>query len=170
MRYNPLPPLKELKEFFDYNPDTGIFTWMKSNNNAIKVGQKAGTKTSRGYIQIRFKDHAYFAHRLAYYMYHGADPLENLVDHKHDPKSNNKIDNLRLANDSQNQMHRINLASNNTSGATGVDWVKISKKWRASIRVNKVYKHLGLFTNKEDAIKAREEAEIKYFGEFRGNV
>ena len=29
MRYKPLPPLEELKEFLDYNPDTGIFTWIK---------------------------------------------------------------------------------------------------------------------------------------------
>jgi len=29
---------------------------------------------------------------------------------------------------------------------------------------------LGLFTNKEDAIKVRREAEIKYFGDFRCKV
>ncbi len=28
-------------------------------------------------------------------------------------------------------------------------------------------KHLGYFINKEDAIKARKEGEIKYFGDFR---
>ena len=27
--------------------------------------------------------------------------------------------------------------------------------------------HLGTFKNKEDAIKARKEAEMKYFGEHR---
>ena len=170
MKARPLPPLEELKEFLDYNPDTGIFTWIKQTARNIKVGQKAGTKQSKGYIQISFKGHVYFAHRLAYYMYHGVDPLENLVDHKHKPNSNNEIKNLRLASDSQNQMHRVNLSSNNTSGVVGVHWDKKSKKWRAQIRVNRVYKHLGLFTNKEDAIKARKEAEIKYFGDFRSKL
>ena len=97
MKAKPLPPLEELKEFLDYNPDTGIFTWIKKPNRRIKVGQVAGKMSTKGYVQIGFKGIYYFAHRLAYYMYHGVDPLENLVDHKHNPTSNNKIDNLRLA-------------------------------------------------------------------------
>ena len=175
MKYRPLPPLEELKEFLDYNPNTGIFTWIKGRQ-AIKVGQVAGKTTGNGYVRIRFKSQTdksrycgydYFAHRLAYYMYHGADPLEKLIDHIDGDKSNNKIKNLRLATVSQNQMHRVNLASDNTSGATGVVWNKNRKKWKAQIQVNKVHKFLGYFTNKEDAIKARKEGEIKYFGEFR---
>ena len=169
-KYKPLPPLEKLKEYLYYNPDTGILTWIKKPANSVEVGQEAGTKHSEGYIQIKFKGNVYFAHRLAYYMYHGVDPLENLVDHEHNPKTNNKIDNLRLANSSQNQRHRVNLPSNNNSGVIGVCWDKRLKKWRAQIVVNKVQKHLGLFINKEDAIKVRKEAEIKYFGDFCGNV
>ena len=100
-------------------------------------------------------------------MYHGVDPLEKMVDHKDKPTSNNKIDNLRLATNPQNQMNRVNLPSNNTSGVIGVCWNKKAKKWEAQIRVNKVQKFLGYFINKEDAIKVRKEAEIKYYGNFR---
>ena len=49
-------------------------------------------------------------------------------------------------------------------------WNKELKKWQAQIIVNKVQKHLGCFINKEDAIQARKEGEIKYFGEFRGQI
>lgn len=168
MKAKPLPPLKELKEFLDYNPDTGLITWIKPKQK-VKVGQVAGRSVD-GYIQIAFKYRCYFAHRLAYYMYHGVDPLEKLVDHIDGDKSNNKIKNLRLASSSQNQMHRVNLASNNTSGVTGVFWYKTFKKWKALIRVNGKTKHLGYFINKEDAIKARREAEIKYYGEFRSKI
>ena len=170
MKYNPLPPLEELKEFLDYNPDTGIFTWIKKPSYRVKVGQVAGTMNTKGYLQIAFKGIRYFAHRLAYYMYHGVDPLENLVDHKYGDGSNNEIKNLRLANNSENGSNRVNLPSNNTSGVIGVVWNKQVKKWKAQIWVNKVYKYLGYFTNKEDAIKARKEAEIKYYGDFRGKV
>ena len=170
MKYKPMPPLEELKEFLDYNPDTGIFTWIKKPNRRIKVGQVAGRAHGNGYIRIRFKGIDYFAHRLAYYMYHGVDPLENLVDHKYGDGSNNKIKDLTLATYSQNGINRVNLNRNNTSGVIGVCWHKRFKKWQAQIIVNKVYKYLGSFTNKEDAIKARREAEIKYFGDFRGNV
>ena len=163
----PLPPLEELKEFLDYNPDTGIFTWIKGRQS-IKVGQVAGKANGNGYLRIRFKGIKYFAHRLAYYMYHGIDPLEKLVDHIDGDKSNNKINNLRLASKSQNGRNRVNLPSNNTSGVIGVCWDKKAKKWKAYIMINGKTKHLGYFINKEDAIKARKEGEIKYYGEFRG--
>ena len=167
MKINPLPPLEELKEFLDYNPDTGILTWKKKPSKKVKVSQEAGSKRSDGYLEIRFKGIRYYAHRLAYYMYHGVDPLEKMVDHKDKPTSNNKIDNLRLATNPQNKMNRVNLPSNNTSGVIGVCWNKKAKKWEAQIRVNKVQKFLGYFINKEDAIKVRKEAEIKYYGNFR---
>ena len=166
-----MPPLEELKEFLDYNPDTGIFTWIKKPCKKINVGQQAGTINNKGYIQITFRGFLYLAHRLAYYMYHGVDPLENLVDHKYGDKSNNKIKDLRLANNSQNGANHIKLRSDNTSGVTGVYWCKTRKKWVAAIKVNGKRKQLGgYFINKEDAIKARKEGEIKYFGDFRGKV
>ena len=59
----------------------------------------------------------------------------------------------------------INLQKNNTSGKTGVTWAQNAKRWVAFIRFNGLYHYLGNFVKKEDAIKAREEAEIKYFGE-----
>ena len=167
MRNKPLPPLEELKEFLDYNPDTGIFTWIKKPSIVTKVGQEAGTANKDGYICISFRNNIYYAHRLAYYMYYGIDPLEKKIDHMRGPCNNNKINNLRLATHSQNQMNRVNLASNNNSGATGVGWNKKSKKWRARINGDGVEKHLGYFINKEDAIKTRKEAEIKYYGDFR---
>ena len=168
MRYKPLPPLEELKEFLDYNPDTGIFTWKKQVALNITVGQKAGVMNSwTYYTQIAFKGIEYRAHRLAYYMHHGIDPLEKLVDHIDGDKSNNKINNLRLASKSENGRNRVNLPSNNTSGVIGVCWDKKAKKWKAYIMINGKTKHLGYFINKEDAIKARKEGEIKYFGDFR---
>ncbi len=170
MKAKPLPPLEELKEFLDYNANTGIFTWIKKPCKKINVGQQAGTANKDGYIQIVFKHRCYLAHRLAYYMYHGVDPLENLVDHEHGGESNNKINNLRLASYSQNGSNHIKLRSDNTSGVIGVHWDKTRKKWVAFIRVNCKRKHLGYFINKEDAIKVRKEAEIKYFGDFRSNV
>ena len=168
MRYKPLPPLEELKEFLDYNPDTGIFTWIKKPSNRVKVGQVAGVMNSwTYYIQIRFKGTDYKAHRLAYYMYHGVDPLENFVDHEYGDRRNNKIKDLRLASNAQNQMNHIKLRSDNTSGVIGVSWNKQKKKWRSTICRDGVQKDLGNFTNKEDAIQARKEGEKKYFGRFR---
>lgn len=93
------------------------------------------------------------------------------VDHKnHPPRNAHKVDNrkqnLAIVNRSQNQMN-ASRSVNNTSGVTGVDYHKASKKWRARICINRTSMDLGLFDNFEDAVQTRKEAEIKYFGEYR---
>lgn len=55
------------------------------------------------------------------------------------------------------------LKSNNTSGYKGVCWDKERKKWLAQIRLRGKHIYLGRYKNIEDAIKARKEAEEKYF-------
>ena len=57
--------------------------------------------------------------------------------------------------------------STNTSGYKGVGFHKQRNKWRARIMVDNKDISLGLYDTIEEAIKARKEAEIKYFGEFR---
>lgn len=93
------------------------------------------------------------------------------VDHKkHPPRNEHKKDNRKLNLDivttSQNNMN-VSLRIDNKSGVAGVFWNKDRQKWQAQIRVNKQLVYLGLFINKEDAIKARKDAEIKYFGDHR---
>lgn len=41
--------------------------------------------------------------------------------------------------------------------------------WVSKINVNKESIYLGTFVNLEEAIKAREGAEIKYYGELKGH-
>lgn len=55
------------------------------------------------------------------------------------------------------------INANNTSGYKGVCWDKSKNKWISQIQVNKKNIRLGYFTNIEDAIKARKEAEEKYW-------
>lgn len=54
------------------------------------------------------------------------------------------------------------IKSNNTSGVKGVSQHKASGKWDAYISVNKRRIHLGRYINKVDAIRKRQEAELKY--------
>lgn len=80
------------------------------------------------------------------------------------PFNNRKL-NLRLATTSENMQNK-SIYKNNTSGITGVSWDKVSGKWRAQIQYKKHKIALGLFANKEDAIKTRLKAEVEYFGDF----
>jgi hypothetical protein len=52
------------------------------------------------------------------------------------------------------------------AGTKGVGWSKQAKKWRAHIKVEGKYKHLGLFASKLEASAAYADAAKKYFGEF----
>ena len=49
---------------------------------------------------------------------------------------------------------------------------KLTLKYTSNFKINYngLYKYLGLSTNKEEAIKVRKEAEIKYFGDFRSKL
>lgn len=50
-------------------------------------------------------------------------------------------------------------------GIRGVEYAPKQKKYKANISVNNNRIHLGYYLTIEDAIAAREQAEIKYYGE-----
>lgn len=88
------------------------------------------------------------------------------VDHiKTENKFDNRKCNLRIVSRLQNNRnHR--LFSQNTSGVSGVRWHSRDLIWEAWIRLNYKDIYLGRYKNFEDAVKARKEAEDKYYGEF----
>lgn len=56
-----------------------------------------------------------------------------------------------------------NPRSNNSSGHTGVYFDKRTEKWQVYINFQKKRYHLGLFKTKDQAIRARESAEQRFF-------
>ena len=86
-------------------------------------------------------------------------------DHADRDPFNNMKNNLRPATYTENTRN-YSKQKNNTSGFSGVSWDKERSKWVAYIVVNKKRIKLGRFANKEEAIKTRLLAELKYFGEF----
>ena len=99
-KHKPLPPLERLNELLHYDPQEGVLRWRVGVGNRT-AGSVAGSITDRGYLQVGINGIRYKAHRIAYYMGTGIDPLHHQVDHCPDPTpTNNKLDNLRLAIDS----------------------------------------------------------------------
>jgi hypothetical protein len=93
-------------------------------------------------------------------------PEGMMIDHIDHNKLNNMRSNLRIVTHQQNDMNR-SKTKRNKSGVIGVHWSKRDNKWWARIRLNNKTIHLGYFDNLENASRARKEAEIKYFGEYR---
>ena len=94
------------------------------------------------------------------------NPQDDLVvDHINRNKLDNRRSNLRICTIAQNNYNK-GLRKENTSGITGVDWDKSRRKWRVQIGYDNKNHFVGRFDKLEDAIKAREEAELKHFGEF----
>jgi hypothetical protein len=155
--------IEQLKEVLEYNPDTGLFTWLKSNGRRAKVGNVAGCK-NKGYIVIKINRKRHLAHRLAYLYMAGNFP-ENLIDHINHIRDDNRWTNLRDATCSQNDANRVKQ-KNNTSGYKGVRWNKTTKKWRAKIRYMNKDIHIGVYTTPQEASEAYKKKAIELHGEF----
>ena len=180
-----------LKEVLSYDPLTGVFIWLPrtvpekgsvhwhkrravSNWNSRYAGKRAGSVhparrhgSTTDYWRVRLEGSDYAAHRLVILYMDGSFPPKGMeVDHKDNDGLNNRYDNLRVVTSSQNKMN-VSVRGSNSSGVTGVHWRKDTFNWAVQIMVRGKKIHIGHYKNKEDAIKVRKAAELKYFGEYR---
>lgn len=142
--------LEKIKEQLSYNPITGLITDTKGNAK--------GSLHSNGYLYIQVLNKRYLAHRLAWLLHYGELPATSL-DHKDGDKSNNKIDNLRLATTAENNQNLVKARVTSTTGFLGVQPKR--GKFDAMITVNRKRKWLGTFNTPEEAhecyLKAKRE-------------
>ncbi len=113
---------------------------------------------SRGYIQSSALPQVKM-HRLIM----GVTDPNMYIDHINHDKTDNRKSNLRIVTNQQNQRNKKPI---NKSGYAGVSWHKNKKKWMSHITVDKKQIYLGIFDDIDDAIKARQLGEDKYFGEY----
>jgi len=154
-----------LKEYVTYEPLTGVFTKRKkkhSRDNTVKVGEQLGHLSGDGYIHFAFFGKKRKAHRLAWLYVYGELP-NSLIDHIDGDKTNNKINNLRLASFEQNAANRHVVKSK--TGYRGV----YESKYKGEVvgyiaQYNK--KHLGFFKEVKEAAKAVDKYMFEKLGSF----
>jgi hypothetical protein len=88
-----------------------------------------------------------------------------LVDHRNGNHLDCRRENLRVCTTAQNTRNEPMLKTN-TTGFRGVSFHKRRKKYRAYIKFNNRYIHLGYFQTPEEAAAEYEKAARNYFGEF----
>jgi hypothetical protein len=145
--------MQDIKEYIAYDQETGIFTWVKPPSKKIIVGSIVGTKHSAGYIQIGYRGRLYKAHRLAWWFTYSVLP-DCAIDHINEIRDDNRICNLRLDTNRENEQNNSKIPCNNKSGYRGVSWHKNAKKWVANIRVKNKLIYLGSYDTPEEAHEA----------------
>ena len=130
------------------------------------AGALAGT-ASHHYYQICIDYVLYRTHRLVWAYHYGASA--HTIDHINNNPFDNRIENLRECDDSQNHQNS-RLPKSNTSGIKGVAWCKQKEKWRGRIDVDGTEKHIGFFTTIDEAKEAMSAARAKLNGLFARDV
>lgn len=154
----------QLKLLMDYVPETGQLIWRRRPEvtvgaktfNIRYAGKPVGTtKSSGGYVSVTVDGVFYTAHRLIWLYIHGYFPP--LIDHIDRDKTNNRLDNLRLATRTQNNFNRLQRP------LVGVRKTP-NGRWKARIKMNGKTVHLGVFDRQEDASDCYAKAAEKFYG------
>ena len=143
----------KLKEVLDYDAETGRFTRISFSGNyaggSATLGPVISKPDERGYLRIRVGGKKYRAHRLAWLFVYGAFPRQG-IDHINGDKLDNRIGNLREANQSENSQNRVARRGTEV-GVLGVSVYRKTGKFHAQIRALGKNMHIGYYDTVEDA-------------------
>jgi hypothetical protein len=158
---------KLIRQYFSYNKSTGELRWKKVDSRRVKVGDMVGcsVKAEDGRITVGFKGRLIRAHIIVWAHVTGQWPLHR-IDHKNRIASDNRWNNLRPVDQSQNMANITRPNKANTSGYRGVSFVPETGKWKARIKCRGKTFVIGSFENKEIAFNAYKKASVNLRGQF----
>ena len=163
--------LHHLKSVLDYNPETGRFIHkevdgLHPNRNIRYAGKFADTALDKdGYRKVFISGYnvSVRAHRLAWFYHYGAHPAGN-IDHINGRVDDNRICNLREASLVENRWNSRHQDRNKLSQRG----ISRNGKFGFRVRVNANGEHhyIGTFKTIDEAILARNEAHLKFYGDY----
>ena len=147
---------EQLISNFLYDPKTGKF-YKKVNDKFVEKGNYGLNK----YGEICLNSTSYLAHRMAWLYFYKEMPNSH-IDHINGLKGDNRICNLRLADDSLNMQNVIKANSHSKSGIRGVSFDKRRNKWMCQIKIKDKRINIGRFKTVEEAKEAYLKAKKIY--------
>ena len=169
----PLPPFEEVDRLLRYEPETGKIYWKIQPRTGKRIkGTEAGYSLKCKYTiyrRVQLNQIEYLVHRIAWLLCYKEDPGEKCIDHINQNGSDNRICNLRVATNAQNQ-YNTGKKKANTSGYKGVQKIKsrshYTKPYSAKIQIDGKAFHLGTFRTAEEASEAYQRSCKEHRGEF----
>lgn len=156
---------QRLLELLSYDPETGIFVWLKTNTNIVPAGTTASIGLNAdGYRFLKIDKKSYSQGRLAWFYVHGKWPI-GVIDHMNGVRSDNRLSNLRDVSISYNTHNSKKVHRNNKLGILGVN-KRPTGRYQASITVGKKKKFLGTFETAHEAGEAYLKAKAELHGGF----
>ncbi len=134
---------ERVRELFDYNPETGEVTRLKTTKPSTgqsvrsKLVGKVVRSMSKGYLNVKIDGYPYRLHRIIWLWYYGSFP-EHDIDHINRDRADNRIDNLREVSRPCN-VHNGKVRSDTSTGITGVS-KSTDRKGRVIFRSHIEYK------------------------------
>lgn len=120
------------------------------------------TKHQR-YLRFRVNGHVFKLHQLIYLYFYGYIP--NVIDHRDNDRTNNKIENLREVTQAQNCLNR-KVSKSSVTGIKNLYFSKKCGRWFVQMMVGNARKIIGRFEDFELAEFVALEARNKYHGTF----
>lgn len=148
-------------KYFAYDKSTGCLI----RKNGKYAGVVRGSMCKRGYRRIKVNGKLVQEHRIVWEVSNGPIPDGMQIDHINGNRSDNRLQNLRLATNAQNQ-YNARVRCNSNSRIKGVFWNKQKSKWASQIRAGSAREFLGYFDTKGLAAVAYAKAAIRLHGKF----
>jgi hypothetical protein len=164
-------------DYFTYDADAGRLIWKDRPVECFPTPRGYSIWRSRFYgkaagyskegrvptVCVDRKTHR--VHRIIWEMHNGPVPGGLEIDHRNGIRHDNRLENLRLATRSQNQMNR-GCERGTKLGIKGVAYHKNIDRYTVQVSKNKTVLYRGCFRTKGEAAVAYAKASLRYHGAF----
>jgi len=155
------PSIERVRHFFNFDKNGSLVRTCPCKGR--NLDGSVGSTRANGYVRVKIDYMDIYAHHIVWALSYGEWP-ESDIDHINCNRSDNRVENLRLATKKQNQGNKCKKAGKTLP--KGVQHVARTGRYQAFIQSDRKSCNLGTFDTPDDASRAYAAAARRVFGEF----